>query len=119
MKKYVLLFEEYTNGETIKEGTESKADYEERRRLGQRRVDTKEKSLASRLKEMADTVDLNRITPQDLKKQVLDIINDPNTHASERTRSKWRLTFERQHSIPNMLKTIYNIILKAGGLGVY
>jgi hypothetical protein len=73
-------------------------------------------SLTAAIEPLLSTMD--KLSLNELKESTLSILNDPNVHASDKTRNKWKLEVTRSKSSLQMMHTLKNIYLKGSGLGV-
>ncbi len=102
-------------------GKGEKDKYFDRERLTKARLTQTENTLANRFMKIMQGMG-NRPKFDQLKAQMLDVMNDPTVQMSKRTKSRWLPKIEAVRPGPRGLEILFgmltNIPLKGDGLGV-
>lgn len=108
--KFIKKYEDYLSG----------AESLKRQQLSKSKITSKKDSFSNKLLDLWNKNLNSNITLEQLKKEVLKILNDPTTVTGKSTKNYWLYEIEQRRwlSKEQLLKTISNIILRAEGLGV-
>jgi len=107
--KFIKTFEDYLSGEQKL----SRCD------LSKMKLTGKKDSFSNRLLKVWKSTMKNNKSLDELKAEIIDILNDPKLIASKSTISYWKYQIaNREQTKDKLLNSMKNIILKAEGLGL-